>query len=247
MKMFFRKLIKIGILLSLICLMSYVAKNSLDKRFTVSKNKVDEKNKICDLKVLDALIEYEQSVPSNEATNQENDLKKGSIVLTGEFDKMNNQDLEELVCNTLTEIGYDKISEQSEDRTLVTIINKIDPSSTNQAEERNNIESSPLFKCVNESHKFAEEILKDKKLSKQCNPPWLMRNFQNNELGIKSYIIEVSKNISVDSDDKKEDQIDLERKINNKGAKEHFVDIRAINKLSRLGPKVFMSSSNETK
>lgn len=247
------KLKYIFFFLSMFILMSYSSRTILDRCMSSFNKKSKESNKFCDIKVLDALIEFENNdhdLAIEVEANPEDAIPRGTIVLTGEFGRINNQDVQEIVNSTLEEIDYDKIVQEiDQDRTVVTVINKQDASHISDNQSNNSIENDIFIKSVLDSQQFAKNIAEKMKLSDSENgeSPLVIRNFLNKKNGVRSFVIDVSTPVKKQFLAEEKETFYRENKMVNRRLNGKSINMLTINKLSKVGPKVFLSSSDEIK
>lgn len=175
-----------------------------------------------------------------------NNPAKGTIYLTGDFDRYTLPEIEEMVNLTLNEIGYDRIDEYVGNATIVTVINKQDPEENLDEVKVNSSEQiDTIMNLSKKQHELVKKIAEVSGLTNKRNHqvPLVVRHFENKSTGIKTMVVMVK------NDPKCDLLLDQQgdREKNQYRENQDRLSQQVADKLNCLGPKLFLERSNEIK
>ena len=215
----------------------------LKAKFIGYNGSMNKSETVADVKIIDALASFERK----SVDEGENDQNRGTIYLTGDFEKYSSFAIDRMVKTTLKDINYEKIVEMTDkDASIIVVINKQKPHRTHDLMDYADSADQQRSNSMVNAQNFSLEVIKKLGLCEKCTSkmPLMIRHFENTKKGIKSMVISIAKQLP--RDDKSED---LQPKISCSPemlATEHsnlseFIPQR----LSKIGPKIFLEISKK--
>jgi hypothetical protein len=251
----YKKNVKLFVyLFSMIFLASSFSQSLVGRHISNMANKDNESEKMCDVNVVCALMNFEKEAQGDKVRSNEGEEPsfKGTFYLTGDFDKSHRGEIEEIVMNNLNEIGYEKISKEcGKNSNLVTVINKenaepnvdflIKPNAEKSKEDANEV----AIKSLMEKHNLSKKIIEKAKICEKIkNKPgeaqFVIRHYENKKDGIKTMVISSPKESDLSA------AIEGKQLVNHSAYKPNPLK-DFFHRLSQLGPKVFLDNGQEIK